>query len=435
MRVCVAGKTVVVLADLDVARKVTLPKYATQVRQGATYRKLHRLFMGNDSTHSSFTIPTLTPYVKTIRRSYAKSFTSVGMRNIFEKQIEVLNKGLIYLKERQHEDTVDIQEFFGRLILDSIGKAQLDLDLGGLDNSKPLYRLLIDCGHHAISLVSIPFLELFTKLFPNSQLAQKINQDFDDLLEEWTRITSKVIGRGEPNETDLSVAANLRRAQMPDTNDPLPFSLLRGELATTILAGFDTTSHQLSWIFALLATHPVVVDKLLDELRIHGLYGDGAKEFVEFEDLSKLKYLTAVIKEGMRRIHTMVFLSGRTATRDMVLGGYRIPKGTRLASCSNLVMNCEMEWEDHLAFNPERWLDGNMNLKEKYYVPFGLGQRDCIGMKLAMQSMKLGIVYFITRFSFELVGDTIESLVQNGISGIVFEAENGVHMKISPRIS
>eukprot|EP00210_Caulerpa_lentillifera_P000341 g334.t1 len=221
---------------------------------------------------------------------------------------------------------------------------------------------------------------------------------------------------------------------MPGTDDPLPFNLLRGELALAILAGFDTTSHQLSWIFALLATNPSVVDKLLDELRTHNLYGDGAKEF-EFEDLSELKYLTAVVKEGMRRIHTMAAVAIRSPTQDVILDKYRIPKGTQIYLCSNFSMNCELEWEDHLAFKPERWLDGNMNLKEKYYLPFGIGERDCIGMKLAMQSMKVAIVHFITRFSFELVGDTIESLVENGIGGIVFEAKNGINMKMTPRIN
>jgi len=79
-------------------------------------------------------------------------------------------------------------------------------------------------------------------------------------------------------------------------------------------------------------------------------------------------------------------------------------------------------------------LDDEINIKEKYYVPFSLGERDCPGMKLAMQNIKITIVYFITRFSFELVGDSIESLVQNGVAGVVFEVENGINVKITPRV-
>eukprot|EP00210_Caulerpa_lentillifera_P000370 g363.t1 len=434
MRLCIREKTVVVVTDMDLARKLAQSRSDTRLRQGAFYRQFQRLLMGDDDlTPCTFTTQITTPYVKTVRRIYAESFISTGLKKIFDKQIEVMNKGMLYLKARQNDDEINIEEFFGRLILDSAGKAELDLEIGGLDNSSPIYKLLQDCGYHMRALSSIPFFELRTKLFPNSKTARKIRKDFNDLLDEWTKITNEICNRGEPDEEDISVAANLRRAQMPGTDEPIPFNLLRGELATAIVGGFETTSHQLSWIFALLASNPFVVDKLLDELKTRGLYGDGSRD-LKFEDLSELEYLTAVIKEGMRRIHTVTFVSGRAATQDLVLGGYRIPKGTLLATCSNLLMNCEPEWEDHLAFKPERWLHGDTNIKEKYYIPFGLGERDCAGMRLAMQSMKLAIVYFVTRFSFELVGDKIDSLVKNGTAGIVFKARNGINMKITPRV-
>eukprot|EP00210_Caulerpa_lentillifera_P000369 g362.t1 len=422
MKFCILGTTVVVVADMDLARKLVLPKSGTLSRAGPLIRHLRRAFMGNDPTDSFFTTPTATPYVKTIRRCYLDSFTSTGLRNVFHKQIEVMKKGVCYLKEMQHEDKIDVQEFFGRLILDSIGKAELDMELGGLDNSKPIYKLILNCDYHTRSLFSVPFFELRTKLFPNSKLAQRVNKDFDDLLDEWTKIANEVYDRGEPDEKDISMADNLKRAQMPGTGKPLPFNLLRSELMTAIVAGFDTT-----------------IDKLLDELKAHGLYGDGDDDDddardLKFEDLSELEYLTAVIKEGMRRIHTVTFINGRAASQDLVFGGYRIPKGTTLFTCSNLSMNCEPEWEDHLAFKPERWLHGHTSIKEKYYIPFGLGERDCVGMKLAMQSMKLAIVYFVTRFTFELVGDTIDSLLKNGTERVIFESDNGINMKITPRV-
>jgi len=66
-------------------------------------------------------------------------------------------------------------------------------------------------------------------------------------------------------------------------------------------------------------------------------------------------------------------------------------------------------------------------------VPFGLGERECPGMKFAMQSMKTAIVYFITRYSFELVGETLDSLMQNGVAGVMFAAKDRINMKITPR--
>eukprot|EP00210_Caulerpa_lentillifera_P000355 g348.t1 len=432
MRFCIAGKTMVVVADLDLVRTIAQPKSGTIPKSGPLYERLHRVFMGNDPTLSFLTIKEATPYVKAIRRCYAESFSSAGLRDVFSKQVESFKKGIVYLEKRKQDVAVDIQEFFSRLSLDSAGTAEADVDLGALDNSGRLYRVLFDCSYHASALSTVPFYELQTKLFPNSKLAQRVNKDFDDLFEEWTKIANQVYKRGEPDNKDLSFAANLKRVRIPGTDDPLPFNLFRGELATALAAGFDTSSQQLSWTLAFLAANPSVVDKLIDELRSHGLFGDGARD-LKFEDLTELEYLNATINEGMRRIHVPIFVSARAASRDLVLDGYRIPTGTQLLSCSNLCMNCEMEWEDHLAFKPERWLNGNINTKEKYYLPFGLGERDCIGKKFAVQSMRVGLFYFVTRFSFELVGETIDSLVENGSTRVIFEADHGINMKISPR--
>lgn len=432
MRMCVFGRTIVIVCDINIVRQTILTKSDSPQRTGPLFREFHRMLMGDDLTPCLATSPDATPHVKAVRRSYAASFTTAGMRLAFKKQVEEMEKGKLYIDANQDRESIDLQDFFTRLMLDVAGKVELDSDLGGLDNSTPLFKLIVDCGRHVMSLGSIPFAQWRMKLFPNSKFAKTINKDFDDFLEQWTRITNEVCAREQREEECATFSDHLRNVKIPGTDDPLPFNLLRGEIATAILAGFDTSSHQLAWIFALLATHPIVVEKLLDELKTHGLYGEGARE-LEFEDLGELEYLGAVIKEGMRRIHTVQVVSARSAHRDLVLDQYRVPKGTVFFVCSNSSMNCEMEWEDHLAFKPERWLNGQLNVREKYYIPFGLGERDCVGMKFALQSMKIAMVYLLTRFSFELVGDTVESLIENGVSRTVFEAENGINMKITPR--
>eukprot|EP00210_Caulerpa_lentillifera_P000339 g332.t1 len=432
MSLCIMGRTTVVVFDINLVRNVVLSRTNPNPRRAPAFRFLHRMVMGNDPTIPMFTSPTTTPYVKAVRRCYAASFTSVGLKKMFKKQMEVAQKGKLYIERKRLEETIDFQDFFTRLMLDSAGKAELDVDLGGLDNSYPLCELLIKCGHHLRTLSSTPFLALREKYFPNSELIQKTNKDFDDLLDQWTRITNEVIDRGEPDEEDLSVAANIRRFRFPDTDEPLPYNLLRGELGSAIIGGFDTTGHQLAWTFAWLATNPSVVDKLLDELKAHGLYGEDARE-LEFKDLSELEYAAAVIKESFRRLHTLVFTTARSANKDLVLDGYRIPKDTVMLVSGNLSANCEQEWEDHLAFKPERWLENKSSLADKYYIPFGYGDRDCVGQKFAIQSMKISIIYFFTHYSFELVEDTIETLIQNGVPGIAFEAKNGINMKVTLR--
>ena len=59
----------------------------------------------------------------------------------------------------------------------------------------------------------------------------------------------------------------------------------------------DTTSNALSRILALLAEHPLVQEKLRSEL-LEATHG-GATD-LDFDDLMKLPYLDAVIRETLR---------------------------------------------------------------------------------------------------------------------------------------
>nr|XP_037279103.1 cytochrome P450 3A19-like [Rhipicephalus microplus] len=47
-------------------------------------------------------------------------------------------------------------------------------------------------------------------------------------------------------------------------------------------------------------------------------------------------------------------------------------------------------------FNPDRFNDGNVEFIRPYtYLPFGAGPRNCIGMRLALQSIKLCLLHSV----------------------------------------
>ena len=77
--------------------------------------------------------------------------------------------------------------------------------------------------------------------------------------------------------------------------------------STFILAGMDTTSNALSRILHLLAQHPDVQNKLRAEI-FEAQAGFGTD--VPYDDLIKLPYLDAVVRETLR-VHAPVILSVR----------------------------------------------------------------------------------------------------------------------------
>lgn len=418
------------VTDMTLVRSLLCSRTDTPPRGGPSLPKFRRLVSGNSPIPSTLATGETTPYVKSIRRAFLSSFTTAGLKQILPRQKQVIAKLLKQIEKRKMEETIDVQDLFFRAAADHIGKAGLDLDLGGLDHSNTLCDLITKCERHLGFVDVIPKYEL-QMLFPFLESTKEIKRDLDDLFEKWDEVADAILSREEPDPGDLSVWASLRRVRLPETNKPLSHDALRGELATAIIGGMDTTGHQLSWMFALLATHPHVVERVLDEFESQGFCGNNAKE-VEFEDFAELPYLAAVVKEGMRRIHVAPFVSGRVLHKDMVIDGYRVPKGIPLGIPGGLIMNNESQWPDHLEFKPERWLE-KKHSSETYYVPFSLGERSCVGERLAIQFMRLVVLYLVKNYRFEMKDKTVEMLLKDVRTSIVLEAKNGIYINFSSR--
>lgn len=101
------------------------------------------------------------------------------------------------------------------------------------------------------------------------------------------------------------------------------------------------------------------------------------------EHLSKLTYMDACIKESMRLFPT-VPLIGRSPIESLVLNNAEIPPGLPVFIGIRQVQRQPEYWgKDAHLFRPERFFAENANYKENSgcYIPFSMGQRNCIGKK------------------------------------------------------
>lgn len=60
----------------------------------------------------------------------------------------------------------------------------------------------------------------------------------------------------------------------------------------------------------------------------------------------------------------------------------------------------ENYYEEPEMFKPERFLDGNE--AGKIYLPFGDGPRNCIARRLGKMQVKVGFLYLLQKFKYEL---------------------------------
>jgi cytochrome P450 len=170
----------------------------------------------------------------------------------------------------------------------------------------------------------------------------------------------------------------------------------RDELAIMLLAAHQPTAIALAWTFHLMALHPEVDARLAAEA---AQLGDRR---ATAEDLDRLVYTTAVIKESMR-LYPPVWMTARDAIKECEIGGYRVTEGISLA-LSPWVAHRDPRWfADPEAFRPERWLDGSLDGLPKFaYFPFGGGPRLCIGAALAKLALVLVIATVVRRYRLTL---------------------------------
>ncbi|UPK74734.1 cytochrome P450 [Nocardioidaceae bacterium SCSIO 66511] len=134
---------------------------------------------------------------------------------------------------------------------------------------------------------------------------------------------------------------------------------LRDQLVTLLLAGHETTASALSWTIHELAMNPDV------QHRARTAADDG-----------DLKYLEAVLKEGMR-VHPIIDQVARMLTEDTTVAGHRLPAGTTVSPSIRLAHLRDQNHLDPHRFRPERFIDGDV--APNTWLPFGGGVRRCIG--------------------------------------------------------
>ncbi len=173
---------------------------------------------------------------------------------------------------------------------------------------------------------------------------------------------------------------------------------LRDEAMTIILAGHETTAIALSWTWHLLGTHPEVEARLLAELE--EVLGGRAPTV---EDMPRLRYADAVIKESMR-LYPPAWAVGREAVGGCEIGGYHVPAGAQLFISQYVVQRDGRFFDDPGSFDPERWTDGRTEDLPPYaYFPFGGGPRMCIGSGFAKMEAMLLLATVAQRFGLEPV--------------------------------
>lgn len=196
------------------------------------------------------------------------------------------------------------------------------------------------------------------------------------------------------------------------------------EIMNTIIAGHDTTSNTIGWLLLTLSRNQDKYDTLQKEI----------DQAFEEQNLSskvvmELEYLDCCIREAMRLVPPGWALTRRNLEK-ITLGDIPIKKNSTLIFCPLFIHRDPRYWEKPDDFMPERFAPDNAHkLHPDAYMPFGGGQRFCIGMHFAMVEMKIVLAMMLQKFRFIEDPDFVEEPIYS----ITTYPLNGIKMKILKR--
>ncbi|MGW3974359.1 cytochrome P450 [Streptomyces ardesiacus] len=185
---------------------------------------------------------------------------------------------------------------------------------------------------------------------------------------------------------------------------------LRDQLMSLLLAGHETTATALAW-----SLHELAWDQALQE------------EALKAAEAGEDAFLEAVVKEALR-LHPVISEIARRVTRDVEIGGYRVPAGATVMPMIGQVHRDGHHHPDPEAFRPGRHLDGSV--PRGTWLPFGGGARYCLGAGFALMEASVVLREILTRFELSPAGPVRES---EKARHVVLVPDGGAVIKVAPR--
>jgi cytochrome P450 len=297
-------------------------------------------------------------------------------------------------------EPLDIAEEMMRLTLGIVGRALFSTDVSGTADrvGQALTVALAETNHRILSL----------GLYAPDFLPTARNRAFHQALATLDSVVFDIIARRRAGETHgEDLLATLMAVQDADTGERMTDPQLRDEAMTLFLAGHETTANALAWMWHLLALHPEVEARARAEV-------DAvlAGRVPTAQDLPRLRYLTQVFEETLR-LYPPAWIIARQPAKEDVLAGIHLPASARvIVALSPYVLHRNPRlWPDPERFDPERFSPENSASRPRLaWLPFGGGQRLCIGNSFALMEATLITASVLQHFRLRAVpGHAVEA--------------------------
>ncbi|KAK8764669.1 hypothetical protein V5799_032723 [Amblyomma americanum] len=413
------GKPCLVVAEPDLVKQVLVKDF--QLLPNRT------LTSTGDAIFDNMMALTRIETWRRIRPAVSPAFSTGKLRKMNTLIQECARVTCEHLKvAAEKEDDVDVKQFYGHYSLDVIASCAFGTKL---DSHTDATNEFVTQARNAFS-ARMTWKVLLALLFPGvlkflrltiartgpakyfNEVSQRIvrerrehgtrQEDFLQLMidAQEGNLASSGEPMFEPEDRIFDVGSEVKAKQdAASSTKRLTEVEAMAQCVLFFLAGLETTSSTLAFAAYHLALNPGVQEKLRKEVdECMALHGPEPS----LDVISKLKYLHCVVSEILR-LYPPAQRIQRFALDDYVLGetGIKLPKDCPVYVPVYAMHRDPEIFPDPDNFVPERFSDANVDAIKPYsYLPFGAGPRNCVGMRLALQSVKLCLIHSVHNVRF-----------------------------------
>ncbi|KAL1116661.1 hypothetical protein AAG570_005133 [Ranatra chinensis] len=340
------------------------------------------------------------PRWRALRNKMSPTFTSGKLKWMFG-QIETCGRELVEaMKVETAKEDVEVTDLMARFSTDVIVSCAFGLEPECIKNPDSKLRQL---GRQIFrpqlrQLVRAAVRTLWPSLFVRINLgsgASDVGKFLTSVIQQTFRHRQST-GSKRNDFVQLLLELKEKGEIQIEAKDYQEFTdeLLTAQAFIFFAAGFETSATSVSMTLYLLAKNADCQEKARQEVRrVKGQHGDK----ITYDAVKEMVYLDACFMEAAR-IHTPVQILMRECTKDCILDGVLIKKGTQ-AYIPVPSLHLDPEYHPRpLHFDPERFTEGR-SPPPGTYLPFGEGPRICIAKRFAKMESILVLAMILDEFA------------------------------------
>lgn len=327
------------------------------------------------------------------RRVLARGFLPARLAEQLPIQQQVLSDLMAGFNQATRQGPVDVHQQMVRFTLRLVGNALFGRNMSG-DELDRIADTISAIQGFIVRQVVRPYLIPWYRVSGVTRRYQRMRAAGDSI------VLRHIAARREEGIGETDFLRLMLDTPYHDTNQPMTEEEIKVESLQLMVAGNETSSIALTWLFYLLGRHPQYVSRIRRE--IEDVIGDAA---IGFENLHRLELATRVIDETLR-LYPPFWMIDRVAVENDEIGGIRIPSGTLVVPYIYGTHHNAALWSDPDHFDPDRFLPERSEDRHRFaYLPFGGGPRLCIGQNMAIVTILLIVATIVRRYDFAPVSD------------------------------